>query len=252
MDVQAIVFDVNGTLIEIWTEDDRKDIFRAAGHLLTYQGIDLRRHQVRDLYFQILKRQQADSPEQYPEFDAIGIWRTIVEDHMTDYTRTLPAEKLAQLPALLAEMYRGMSRRHLALYPHVREVLEELHKQIPLAIVTDGQSSYARGELHAVGLTDFFNPIVISGDHGFRKPDSRLFQIALDSLGVPAENALYVGNDMHRDIYGAGATGMTTVLFDSNQGTKHYQDCTPDHTITDFRQLLHLLEPRGTAEELMD
>ncbi len=244
MDVQAIVFDVNGTMVEIWTEDDREDIFRAAGHFLTYQGIDLRRHRVRDLYFEIMKRQQAESSEQYPEFDAIGIWRTIVEDHMTDYTRALPADKLAQLPAFLAEMYRGMSRRHLGLYPHVRAVLEELRARFRLAIVTDGQSGYARGELQAVGLTEFFDPIVISGDHGFRKPDGRLFQIVLDSLGVPAESALYVGNDMYRDIYGAGAVGMRTVMFDSDQGAKHYQDCTPDYRITDFRQLLHILGTR--------
>ena len=51
-----------------------------------------------------------------------------------------------------------------------------------------------------MGLTDFFDPIVISGDHGFRKPDRRLFQMALDGVGVPAEQALYVGNDMYRDV----------------------------------------------------
>ena len=40
--VAAVAFDVNGTLVEIRTEDDREDIFRAIGHFLTYQGIDLR------------------------------------------------------------------------------------------------------------------------------------------------------------------------------------------------------------------
>ena len=141
LDLQAILFDVNGTLVEIWTEDDREDIFRAAGHFLTYQGIDLRRHQVRDLYFQTMKRQQAESPEQYPEFDAVGIWRTIIDENMTDFTRTLPAAQLAQMPVFLAQMPRGISRRHLSLYPHVREVLGSWPTRFRLAIVTDGQSS---------------------------------------------------------------------------------------------------------------
>ena len=61
-------------------------------------------------------------------------------------------------------------------------------------------------------------------------------------MGVAAENALYVGNDMYRDIFGARAVGMTTVLFDSDQGTKIYLDCTPDYTITDFRELLKILD----------
>ena len=84
-------------------------------------------------------------------------------------------------------MYRGISRRRLRLYPHVRECSTSLREHFPLAIVTDGQSAWARGELHKVGLTDYFDPIVVSGDHGFRKPDRRLFQYALDGMGVAAE-----------------------------------------------------------------
>jgi putative hydrolase of the HAD superfamily len=140
----------------------------------------------------------------------------------------------------LAEIYRGVTRRKLKLYPHVRSTLEKLRERFPLAIVSDGQSSYARGELHKVGLTEYFDPIVVSGDHGFRKPDPRLFQLALDGMGIPAEKALYVGNDMHRDIYGAREIGMGTVMFDSDQGTKYYEDCVPDHRIADFRDLLDI------------
>src|SRR5258708_19768001 len=162
MEVAAIAFDVNGTLIEIRTEDDREDAFRAVGHFLTYQGIDLRRHQIRDLYFQRLKAQQRDSAERYPEFDAVRIWRSIIEDHAGDYTNAMPPERLAQLPLTLAEIYRGVTRRKLKLYPHVRSTLSILRERIPLAIVSDGQSSYARRELHKAGLTQHSAPILAS------------------------------------------------------------------------------------------
>jgi putative hydrolase of the HAD superfamily len=46
---------------------------------------------------------------------------------------------------------------------------------------------------------------------------------------------------MYRDIYGAQQIGMSTVMFDSDQGTKQHEDCAPDHTITDFRDLLAIL-----------
>lgn len=241
MDVDAIVFDVNGTMIQIRTEDDREDAFRAIGHFLTYQGIDLRRHRVSELYFARLKAQKRESTEQYPEFDAVSIWRSIVEDHAGDYTWAMPAERLAQLPQTLAEIYRGVTRRRLKLYPHVRSTLNSLRERFPMAVVSDGQSSYARGELHAVGLTGYFDPVVVSGDHGFRKPDRRLFELALAGLGVPAENTLYVGNDMHRDVYGARQVGMGTVMFDSDQGVKTFEDCEPDYRITDFRELLDIV-----------
>ena len=241
VDIRAIAFDVNGTLIEIWTDDHTEEIFRAAGHFLTYQGIDLRRYQVRDRYFEIMKEQQRTSAETYPEFDAVGIWRQIIEENRSDYTNGLAPEKLEQLPLFLAEMYRGISRRKLKLYPFVSEMLDALRGQIPMGLVTDAQSAYARGELHQVGILDYFDPIIVSGDYGYRKPDPRLFQLAIDALGAPAENILYVGNDMHRDIYGARQAGMQTLMFDSDQGTKEYDDCVPDHRIADYRDLLSLL-----------
>lgn len=241
MDIRAIAFDVNGTLVEIWTDEHLDEIFRAAGHFLTYQGIELRRDDVRRRYFELMKAQRRASPEQHPEFDAVAIWRAIVDESATDFTRSMAPEKLAQLPLLLAEMYRGISRRKLGLYPHVREMLDALRGTLPMAVVTDAQSAYARAELHQAGILDYFDPIVVSGDHGYRKPDRRLFELAIDALGVPAEQTLYVGNDMYRDIHGAQQAGMRTVMFDSEQGTKEHGDCAPDHRITDFRELLALL-----------
>jgi putative hydrolase of the HAD superfamily len=245
MDIRAVAFDVNGTLVKILTEEGADEIFRSAAHFLTYQGIDLHRDHVRDLYFRILKEQLRTSQEEYPEVDAVGIWRGIIDEHMTDFTRTLPASRLRQMPLFLAEMARGISRHRLGLYPHVREVLDVLRGRYPLAIVTDAQSTAARGELHKVGLLGYFDPVVVSGDHGYRKPDRRLFQAALDGMNVAAENTLYVGNDMYRDIFGARETGLKTVMVDSDQGAKAYLDCVPDHTITDLRDLLKIL---GLAE----
>jgi putative hydrolase of the HAD superfamily len=233
MDIRAIVFDVNGTLVEILTEDGAEQVFRAAGHFLTYQGITLRRHELRDLYFQTMKEQTATSPE---------TWRSILQNHLTAFTRSLPAAKLDQIPLFLAEMSRGIARHRLRLYPHVRETLDILRERYRLAVVTDAQHAYARAELQKVGLLGYFDPIVVSGDHGYRKPDGRLFQFALDALAVPAENTLYVGNDMYRDIFGARQAGMKTVMFNSDQGTKEHLGCVPDYMIHDYRELLEILD----------
>ena len=143
-----------------------------------------------------------------------------------------------------------MSRKKLKLYPHVRTMLDQLRERFPLAVVTDAQSAYAHSELHKVGLAQYFDPTVVSGDHGFRKPDPRLFEFALERMGVSAAQTVYVGNDMFRDIYGARQAGMHTIMFDSDQGTKEYEDCAPDDRITDHRDLLKILgitTPRADA-----
>ena len=239
--VTAVIFDVNGTLVHIRTDEHLEEIYRSVGHFLTYQGVDLRRDQVRDEYFSRLKRQKRESPEPHPEFDAVQIWRSIIDDFASDYTRALPVQRRAQLPFAVAEIFRGVSRKKLKLYPHVRHVLNRLRERYPLAIVSDAQSAYARAELHKVRILDYFDPIIISGDHGFRKPDVRLFEYALAGLNATAAQCVYVGNDMFRDVHGAQAAGMRTVMFESSQGDKHFKDCEPDFRIGDHRELLRLL-----------
>lgn len=240
-DIHALVFDVNGTLIDILTDEGMEDIYRSLRHFLALQGIDLERGQLRDLYFRLMNEQQAASPEPYPEYDAVAIWGKIIAAHGTGYTQSLPAAKLQQMPLFLAEMYRSISRKRLQLYPYVLETLNRLQSRYLMAIVTDAQSAYARGELHKVGLLDYFSPIVISGDYGYRKPDARLFHKALESLGVVAEHTLFIGNDMYRDIYGAQQAGMKTLLYNSPQGDKIYAGVSADFTISDYRDLLNIL-----------
>src|SRR5207247_10090880 len=72
--------------------------------------LDLCRDQVRELYFAIMAEQQQASPEEHPEFDAVGIWRHVIGGHQTAFTRALPAAKLEQMPLFLAEM-RSEERR---------------------------------------------------------------------------------------------------------------------------------------------
>src|SRR5579859_5601181 len=104
MDIRALLFDVNGTLIDIETDEGLEEIYRAIGHFLTYQGISLRRWEVRDLYFQIMEQQRAASAEMFVEWDAVAVWRKLIEMKGSDYTRSLPLDKREQLPLFLAEL----------------------------------------------------------------------------------------------------------------------------------------------------
>jgi putative hydrolase of the HAD superfamily len=185
-----------------------------------------------------MKEQRAAYVDRYPEFDAIGIFREIIAQHSTDFTRALPTEKLEQLPRLLAETHRAASRFRLQPYPGVEETIRQLHPKYHLAIISDGQTAYAGPELNAVGLSGYFDPIIISGDFGYRKPDERLFTAALTAMEMDPSEVLFVGNDMYRDVYGAQRLGMKTVFFKSNQGTQEKEGVKPDYIIYKFPELL--------------
>jgi putative hydrolase of the HAD superfamily len=242
MDIRALLFDVNGTLIDIETDEGLEEIYRTIAHFLTYQGILLHRGEVRDQYFQIMNRQRLTSPEIYAEWNAIEVWREILQRNATDYTRSLPEEKMGQLPLFLAELHRTIARKRLRLYPQVREVLDQLRSRYLMAVVTDAQSAYAVAELHAVGILDYFYPVIVSGDYGYRKPDVRLFQKALDALHVESDQALFIGNDMQRDIFGPQQLKMKTIFSYSNQGEKHFQEVQPDYIIYQFSELLQAIK----------
>src|SRR6266566_4729824 len=237
MDIRALLFDVNGTLIDIETDEDLEEIYRAIGHFLTYQGISLHRWEVRDLYFQIVQQQRAGSGEKFAEWDAVEVWREFLRNKASDYTRSLPSAKQEQLPLFLAELHRGIARNRLRLYPQVRETLDQLRPHYCMAVVSDAQSAYAVAELNAVGLLNYFNPIIVSGDYGYRKPDPRLFQKALDALQVRPEQALFLGNDLYHDISGAQQVGMKAIFLSSDQGNTSYQTISPDYTISRFAEL---------------
>src|ERR1700676_119479 len=98
MEIRALLFDVNGTLVDIETDDWMEEAYRAIAHFLTYQGIALRRFEVRELYFQIMKEQFAASTEKFPEYDVVAVWQEVLRRYATDYTRSLGAEKLRQMP----------------------------------------------------------------------------------------------------------------------------------------------------------
>lgn len=237
MIVRGIICDINGTLVDINTDEGNEQIYRSISHLLKYYGIRTSRGDVREGYYQILKDQRRARGEEFPEYDAVAVWRDFVVSRLQRSGASLPKNKLAQLPHFLAELYRGISLNRLELYPDVREVLDELRPRYRLAALSDAQSAWAVPEMRQVGIEDYFYPIVVSGDLGYRKPDPRIFDLTLKRMHLPASEVVFVGNDMYRDIYGARQAGMRTVFFATGQGQQRMDGVEAHYNIYRFGEL---------------
>jgi HAD superfamily phosphatase (TIGR01668 family) len=61
------------------------------------------------------------------------------------------------------------------------------------------------------GLRPFFETIVTSAGCGIRKPDERIFRLALKHFGVPVEQAAMVGDSLEADILGANQLGIYSI-----------------------------------------
>jgi HAD superfamily hydrolase (TIGR01549 family) len=101
------------------------------------------------------------------------------------------------------------------LYPGVIESLRWLKERgYRIGSVTNrglGNEPF-REELRYYSLLDFFEVLSISCEVGYLKPHPRIFQHALDALGIGPEEAMMVGDSLRADVGGAKALGMTAVL----------------------------------------
>jgi len=233
MAIKSIIFDLYGTLIDIETDESMEEIYRAIAHFLTYHGVYMHRWEVRDLYYQIMKQQKEQSEEKYPEINVESVWNNFL---IQEGIKVATARK--KLAGTLSHIYRGISRKRLRLYPSVKDVLNELRATRRLALISDAQPCYALPEIRAVGLNGYFDPIVISADYGFRKPDPRLIENALEIMSLVPGEVIFVGNDMYRDIYGAYMLGIKTISIASNQGKQSYRDVTADYAVSRFEDVL--------------
>lgn len=148
---------------------------------------------------------------------------------------------------LLAEAYDWQPPENLQIYPEVPEVLDQLRAHgLALGIITNASQpmTLRDRELAHVRLIDYFPMCRISAiDAGYLKPDPRIFQAALDLLGVTPEQAIYVGDHLQADIQGAQSAGMRAVWRANDADTAPPDvEVVPDGIVTDLRELLPLLD----------
>jgi putative hydrolase of the HAD superfamily len=110
----------------------------------------------------------------------------------------------------------------MALLPGAREVLELCRAHdLPLALVTNAHADGQWAVVRALDLEPYFKRVLISGDEGVavRKPNPRIFELALGAVGTLPEETLMVGDNLEADIRGALACGLQAVYLGTETGT---------------------------------
>ena len=102
---------------------------------------------------------------------------------------------------------------HCQLVPGTKELLEELAGRYPLGMLTNFTHPPAVREIiDRMELSPFFQTVLVSGELGYRKPHPSVFARLVGELGVPAEQILFVGDDLEADVQGARDAGLQPVL----------------------------------------
>lgn len=129
----------------------------------------------------------------------------------------------------------------------VKSAIESLASKYQIGLICN--TGYTGGRvlrqvLAQHGLIGYFAVLTFSNEHGWLKPDPRIFLHTLAELGVPPEHALHIGDTEDMDIAGAKAAGLYSARYlqeGDNDGAVTSQ---ADLLFFDWSELDSLLEAR--------
>lgn len=114
-------------------------------------------------------------------------------------------------PEEVARAYREAINDALAPVDGAGGLVTDLRDQFRVGVLTDGPTRAQWSKLEALGWTDLFDGVVVTGALPAGKPDPRTFEAILDDLGVTPEEAVHVGDHPEADVRGAAEAGLLAV-----------------------------------------
>ncbi|MBW5446219.1 HAD-IA family hydrolase [Cohnella sp. CFH 77786] len=162
------------------------------------------------------------------------------EELFTELLEELPW-KVKPSVAELMEYYGREYVNNAVLMDQAREVLQDLKARFKIGLITNGKTRIQYGKIDRLGIRELFDVILVSEEAGVKKPDSRIFEMALERLSLHAEACLYIGDHPANDIEGACKAGMQTIWMQVNQPWRDGLKAKPIHTIRNLAELLPLV-----------
>ncbi|WP_318442315.1 5-amino-6-(5-phospho-D-ribitylamino)uracil phosphatase YigB [Photobacterium leiognathi] len=229
--VRAFSFDLDDTLY-----DNRPVIQRVEQAMFTWLTQRLPSHIAVDVNaWQRLKQQLAVTDPMLKH--DVSAWRveTLKIGFMQLGVRLKQAEALAQQGLEVALEVRNQ----VDVPAETHRVLKALSAHFPLIGLTNGNV-----DARKIGLASYFVEVFQAGKDGLAKPEADLFNLATQTLQLPASSILHVGDHLKTDVYGAKLHGFQACWFnDQNKPILQQSKALtlPDVEISQLSQLLTIV-----------
>ncbi len=115
---------------------------------------------------------------------------------------------------VMAKLYWDTLMEHMQPEPGVQECFKCLKSAgFMIGIGTDMTADRQFEKLERLGLLGDVDFMVSSEEAGAEKPDERLFRLCVEKAGVKAEECVFVGDSLKKDVMGAKNAGMCPVWY---------------------------------------
>ncbi|MFC1822056.1 HAD family hydrolase [Thermodesulfobacteriota bacterium] len=245
--IKALGFDLFNTLISA----EPKALEEAIGRLIrSFQqnGLEIELETFQPLYREaalgFFEEARRSGKETHNRFWISAALQRLGYDIPPDDTRIAQA----------VEKYFTAFLDYCRLIPGTLETLRTLKANYPLGLLSNfTDDPAAMAIIDHMGLTPFFDVVLISGGLGYRKPHPLVFDKLVEGLNVAKDQIMFVGDDPDSDVGGAHQAGLqpvwTTCVRDQNiesvAGPIPLPEEFPDSDvprISNWQDLLDLLE----------
>ncbi|MGE0491747.1 MAG: HAD-IA family hydrolase [Vulcanimicrobiota bacterium] len=145
--------------------------------------------------------------------DSLGFWRVVGERLWARGLGT-PVEK-----EKYRWLWRDILKASLRLDLHVLHLSWTLaRKHLVVGALSNTIADHA-AELKEVGAYEPFHPLILSFEHGLRKPDPAFFELAMQKVGMQGKRCLLI-DDLEQNIEAARRAGWKTHLFVSYEALR--------------------------------
>ena len=128
------------------------------------------------------------------------------------------------------------------LYDNSMELVESLHKDYRLTIISNGLRDVQNNRLRKSAIAEYFEDIVISEEIEVSKPDPRIFEFALGNIKYTDKSkVLMVGDSLTSDIQGGINFGIDTCWYNPFKAVNRTM-IKPTYEISDLMELKAVLE----------
>ncbi len=123
-------------------------------------------------------------------------------------------------------------RQQVELYAEALEVLEALANDYRLGALTNGNA-----DIYKTDAGEYFDFAFLAEDLNASKPAPDMFEAAVQTAGVSAENIAHVGDNPEHDVLGAQRAGLRSIWMNGRNQDWPAEMTRADREITNLREL---------------
>lgn len=204
--VSTVLLDLFGTLVEYQADRARLrypvtfDLVRESGFRRGEQDFV----ELWDRASRQLEEETANSHKEFSMSDAAQAFCDLAG-------LSLSSEDASAIGRTFVREWRG----HVVAVPGATTVVQALLKELAVAIVSNTHDPVmVAALLQDVGLSELIETVILSIDHGYRKPHPSIYEAALQELSSKPERTVFVGDSLVADYLAPLELGMSAYLID--------------------------------------